>query len=330
MKEKILKGGLIPEKSIDNEIAWFYEELGIDDVYFQTESVEAISRLIVMLYAAKITAWAHTEKRQDIKLDMEATDHAIYIDTSEPGASNIDGPGYERRLESRYLDVSASSDTHYRVETFRSTTVVPGMYRGSSTMRCYFVYQCRFMNPNPSPHETRLEVIGDRMFLAKATKNTLQIYQDVMKSAVSRTGPVIEAFDIENSNEKRLVIAFRRRTALGIFSALSDLYHYYGATSSRKYIEQFSNGITIISLYLKPSTTLDSKKFPSLDASIHQISKEISLLYCIPQNKFQSQFVTGRLSLQETTYAHCLSVFIQHFLNRLGEIVFWLFSAFGN
>lgn len=47
--------------------------------------------------------------------------------------------------------------------------------------------------------------------------------------------------------------------------------------------------------------------------------KEISLLYCIPQNKFQSHFASGRLSLQETIYAHCCWVFVGHFLNRLGS-----------
>ena len=318
VKGKIEAGAWIPEALVDEQIEWFYNDLGIDDVYFQTESVDAIASHITSLYAAKIAAFAREDKRQEIRLDMEAADHAIYIDTSEPGISNMDGPRYEHRLESKYLDSSASRC--YRVETFRSPTNLPGTALSKSTMRCYFVYQCQFVDPNPSPQETRLEVIGDRMFLAKATKNTMQIYQEIIELAVSRTGPVIEVFDIENSKEKRLVVAFRRRTAMGMFSALSDLYHYYGVTSSRKYVEQFSNGISVICLYLKPATTLDTKiKYPPLEQSIHQITKEISLLYCIPQNKFQSQFAIGRLSLQETIYAHCLWVFVQHFLNRLGK-----------
>jgi len=47
--------------------------------------------------------------------------------------------------------------------------------------------------------------------------------------------------------------------------------------------------------------------------------KEVSLLYFIPQNKFQEHFASGRLSLQETIYAHCVWVFVQQFLNRLGS-----------
>jgi glutamate dehydrogenase len=309
----------IPEDRVDDQIEWFYEELGIDDVYFQMESVEAISSHITSLYAAKVAAVAREDKQEEIRLDMEAADHAIYIDTSEPGVSNSGGPRYEQRLEAKYLDGSMANK-RFRVETFRSPGNLTGTPTSKATMRCYFVYQCQFVEPNPSPQETRLHVISDRMFLAKATKNTIQIYQEILELAVSRTGPVIEVFDIEGSQEKRLVVAFRQRTALGLFSALSDLYHYYGVTSSRKYVEQFSNGITVMSIYLKPVSgqTLDTK-FPPIQQSIHQITKEISLLYCIPQNKFQALFASGRLSLQETVYGHCVWVFVQHFLNRLGR-----------
>jgi glutamate dehydrogenase len=256
---------------------------------------------------------------------MEAKDHAIYIDTSEPGVTNTGGPRYEQRLESKYLD-SAAGDQRFRVETFRS----PGKLDQCSpaTMRCYFVYQCQFVDPNPEPGETRLHFVSDRMFLAKATKNTKQIYQEIIEMAVARNGPVIEVFDIEGSEEKRLVVAFRQRTALGLFSALSDLYHYYGVTSSRKYVEQFSNGITVISIYLKPTPTLaNASRYPPIERSVRHIAREISLLYCIPQNKFQSIFATGRLSLQETIYGHCVWIFTQHFLNRLGSEYSSLASA---
>lgn len=317
MRSKLLEAGWIPESIVDEQIKWFYNDLGIDDVYFQLETGDAIVSHITSLYAAKIAAFAREDKRQEIRLDMEASDHAIYIDTSEPGVTNLTGPRYEHRLETKYLDSTGNSS--YRVETFRSPGNLAGTHQSRTTLRCYFVYQCQFVDANPSPTETRLEVISDVLFLQKATKNTKQIYQEIIETAVSRTGPVIEVFDIADSEEKRVVVAFRRRTAAGMFSALSDLYHYYGVTSTRKYVEQFSNGITVICLYLKPAVGLE-KNFPSLNASIHQITKEISLLYCIPQNKFQELFASGKLSLQETIYSHCLWVFVQHFLNRLGKL----------
>ncbi|KAI0841452.1 NAD-specific glutamate dehydrogenase [Hypoxylon sp. FL0890] len=316
VKEIILKQGWIPESHLDEQVSWFYNELGIDDVYFQMESVDVIATHITSMYAAKVAAYARVDKREEIRLDMEATDHAIYIDTSVPGKSTLHGPRFENRLEAKYLD-HADPNKRFRVETFRSPGTLSHDPSSKASLRCYFVYQCMFVDPNPDPTETRLEIISDRMFLTKATKNTKQVYDDIIKLAVTRTGPVIEVFDIEGTEEKRLVVAFRSRTARGIFSALSDLYHYYGVTSTRKYVEQFSNGITVMSIYLKPATNLDVEPMP-IEQSIHQITKEISLLYCIPQNKLHSLFASGSLSLQETVYGHCVWVFVQHFLNRLG------------
>lgn len=311
MEEK----GFIPADLVENETTWFYNELGIDDMYFSTETAEAISSHVLGLYAAKVAAYARDDKKLEIRLDKEAADHAVYIDTSVPGVATVGGSGFERRIEDKYLDGSRGLNS-FRVETFRSTNKIEG--GSSQSLRCYFVYQSSFKNKNPSPDETRIEVLGDERFLQKTTNNTRAIYQGIMDDVHSRTGPVIDVYDLQGSREKRLIIGFKQGSAMGMFAALSDLYHYYGLTTSRKYVEQFSNGITIMSLYLRPADNI-STKFPPIEASIHQVMKEASLLYCIPQNKFHAHFKSGNLSLQESIYAHCVWVFTQHFLNRLGS-----------
>jgi glutamate dehydrogenase len=271
---------------------------------------------ILSLYAAKVAAYARDDKRLEIRLDKEASDHAVYIDTSRPGVTVMHGPQYENRIDAKYLNPSRGSKG-YRVESFRSASPLPGS--PEQQLRCYFVYECDFANPNPGANESDIEKIGDKRFLQKATQNTKEIYQHAISEAIKRTGPVIEYFDIEGTRDKRLVIAYKQGSAMGFFSALSDLYHYYGLTTSRKYVEQFSNGYTAMSLYLRQLPGSESSKHPPIEASIHQIIKEISLLYCIPQNKFQAHFATAKLSLQETIYAHCVWVYIAHFLNRLGN-----------
>ncbi|PYH68774.1 glutamate dehydrogenase (NAD(+)) [Aspergillus vadensis CBS 113365] len=315
--DQLEKKGFIPIEFVVGETEWFYNQLGIDDTYFQTESVDAIVTQILSLYAAKVAAYARDDKKLEIRLDKEAEDHAVYIDTSKPGIATVEGPGYEQRIDKKYINPSTQGNS-YRVETFRSPTPIPG--DDGQQLRCYFVYKCQFANPNPDPNETNIDIIGEKRFLQKATPNTKAIYQEIISNAVSRSGPVIELFEIEKSREKRLVIAYRQGSAMGLFSALSDLYHYYRLTSSRKYLENFSNGITVISLYLRPLPNKEiAAKYPPIEAAIHQIIKEVSLLYCIPQNKFQHHFASGRLSLQETIYAHCAWVFVQQFLNRLGS-----------
>ncbi|KAF2711511.1 NAD-specific glutamate dehydrogenase-like protein [Pleomassaria siparia CBS 279.74] len=308
--------GFIPLDNVESEVKWFYNELGIDDMYFATESVDAVINHVHSLYGAKVAAFARDDNHLEIRLTKEAEDHALYIDTSRPGISVVNGPHYEQRIDEKYLNGSKGS-AGYRVESFRAANSLQGSK--DQQVRCYFVYQCDFANPNPSATEIDIEKIGDKRFLQKATANTKEIYRQTLQVAVERTGPVIEYFDIEGSRDKRLVIAYKQGSALGFFSALSDLYHYYGLTSTRKYVEQFSNGYTTMSLYLREAGGTAGSKHPPIEASIHQIVKEISLLYCLPQNTFQIHFTTGKLSLQETIYAHSVWIFVSHFLNRLGN-----------
>lgn len=100
----------------------------------------------------------------------------------------------------------------------------------------------------------------------------------MLSNALGRTGPVVECYEVEGTRERRVVVAFKQGTASSFFSAMSNLYHFYGLYSTRKYVEQFSNGYTIISLYLHPL------RGPPIDASIYQIMREASLLFCLPKN----------------------------------------------
>ncbi|KAL7323039.1 NAD-dependent glutamate dehydrogenase [Mucor circinelloides] len=309
------KSGFLPKELVQNEVSWFYGNLGIDDYYFALESVETIANHIMALYGAKILAFTKNENDLDINLEKESEDSSVYIHSSQPGVSQLQGPQCERKIDEKYLDTSATTDA-YRVESYRSNTTVPnGMT--ASQLRCYFVTKCQFNSPNPTPEqETDLNQVADQNFLIKATEHTRSIYQDIMRSVLQRTGPVIEMYDVQGTRERRLIIGYRQRSTQGFFSAMSDLYHYYDLYSSRKYVEQFSNGVTIMGLYLSP---LPNAKAIPIEHSIYQVMKETSLLYCLPKNPLQQFFMTNKLSVQETVYGYVGWIFSQHFLNRLGK-----------
>ncbi|KAG0202423.1 NAD-dependent glutamate dehydrogenase, partial [Mortierella sp. NVP41] len=288
--EYLSEKAFIPAALAENEVSWFYGNLGIDDMYFASESVESIANHIMALYGAKIFAYTKNDNGLDINLERETDEAAVYIHTSRPGVSQLHGPQHEKRIDAKYLDVS-NTERAYRLESYRSKGTVSSS--SSTQLRTYFVRQCSFVNPTPSKEEeSDIRQTSDKSFLEKATENTLEIYSDVMKMALARTGPVIEMFEVEGSRERRLVIAYKQQTTQSFFSAISDLYHYYDLYSTRKYVEQFSNGITIVSLYLNqiPKSTA-----PPIEHSIHQIIKEASLIYCLPTTPLQSFFQTNKL-----------------------------------
>lgn len=309
----IAERGFIPENLLETEVAWFYNNLGIDNMYFSLESVDVIANHIMALYSAKMTAYLKSASSLEIDLEQEREDGAVYIHSSKPGVSIVDGPQYEQRIDQRYLGVSCR-DKAFRLETYRSSGVVASNFK--TQLRCYFVQQCKFAVSEPTEEEERdISKVSDTTFISKATSNTLDIYQRVMNAVLERMGPVIEMHEVENSRCKRLVVGYRQGSAQQFFSAMSDLYHYYDLYSTRKYVENFSNGVTIMCIYLSP---LLNTTAPPIEHSILQIMREASLIYCLPTTALQALFKSGTLSVQETIYGYAGLAFAQHFLNRLG------------
>jgi len=229
------------------------------------------------------------------------------------------------RIDELFLDNPTPSKA-YRLETYRSSGAISSTI--SQQLRCYFVSRCAFPSSGPQKNEqgeTDIRSVSDSNFLEKASDNTLDIYQTVMNEVERRDGPVIEMFEVEDSRERRVVIGFKMGGTRKYFSALSDLYHFYGLYSARKYVEQFAHGITIISMYLNP---VPNTRAPPIEHSIHQVVREASLLYCLPDNPFFSAVDEDNLhAVQEATYAYVGWIFAQHFCNRLGAAYLALKNA---
>ncbi|KAK7464787.1 NAD-dependent glutamate dehydrogenase [Stygiomarasmius scandens] len=304
VQEEVAAKGFIPQELVANEVNWFYSNLGIDDTYFQNESREVICDHIIALFGAKILAYTQHDPSK-LVIDLEKIDEkgngATFIHTSPPGLTVTEGPGAtcETRIDSLFLDKSTPSNA-YRLETYRSAGSIS--VTASQQLRCYFINKCVFPNElqKDANGKTDIKSVSDKSFLEKATENTLEIYQQVMWSVEERYGPVIEVFEVEGSRERRLVIGYKMGGTSRFFSALSNLYHFYSLYSARKYVEQFSNGITIISLYLNP---LPGTNAPPIEHSIFQVMKEASLLYCLPDNPFFLPKAPGTHAVQEATYA---------------------------
>ena len=92
----LFRQGFIPRELVANEVGWFYDNLGIDDTYFQNESVEVISDHIIALFGAKILAYTkHDPTKLFIELEKINDDGsgATFIHNSPPGVSATEGPG---------------------------------------------------------------------------------------------------------------------------------------------------------------------------------------------------------------------------------------------
>lgn len=316
--------GFIPESLIELETSWFYNHLGIDDVFFARESAQDIANHIHSLYSCKIQAFSSSNSGDQplIQYKHETDDHAIYFETSNH--ANKHSTRFEEQIDDKFIDPSDSLNNSYRQEYFCSplnysldpilSGIIeknPNISINNQLFKCYFVYKNTY---DTTARSNDINKIGDSTFLKIASPNTKKIYSEIIDDVVVTTGPVIKYFPVNDSDEYRVIIGYKQKSSSRYNSALSDLANYYKLLTTRKYVEQFANGVTIISMYVTSSHKL---KTP-LDLSIYQVIKEASLLYCIPHNYFHNNFIKGDFSLQESIYAQCGVIFVTHFLNRLG------------
>lgn len=291
---------LIPENLIESETSFFYNDLGIDDTYFASESVENIASNILALYAAKINATVNSNLNNDIHFKKITDNHAVYFETGS--VSN-----FEKEIDDEFLDVA---DKSYRLESFTSN--LPN----GEMIRCHFVYKSIFSNEENqlvnSSSSKEIDLISDDTFQKIATNYTKTLYSEILEESKLTEGPIVKHYTISETGELRIIIGFKKGSSHRYNSALSTLVKYYGLNIKRKYVENFSNNYTIISMYLNSNPELEST------LTTLQLTKEASLLYCIPDNKFYSKFENGEWSIQECIYAHCGVIFATHFLNRSG------------
>ncbi|AMD22304.1 HGL036Cp [Eremothecium sinecaudum] len=302
--------GFIPETLMEQEVDWFYESLGIDDLFFSKESSSSIANIIHTLYAAKVESFAKMRIEGDvdtaasvftIKKKVVADNHAVFIET---------GDDLDNEIDAKHLDNSAKS---YRLVS----------YFGDNNLKLVFLYETKY------PEKTKqldaetlikgeIDPISDVIMSEVTSAENRKLYGQLIHLVSEREGPVIKTFNsIANRDEVRLIVAFRKNTTKSYYSAVTSLLHYYHLKPSKIFIETFANDVVVYSIYLNQSD--QQEDVHNLALSIQQVEREASLLYAIPNNFFDDLYRLRQFSPQEAIYAHCGSIFVNHFINRLGS-----------
>eukprot|EP00002_Diphylleia_rotans_P022358 TRINITY_DN437_c0_g1_i1.p1 TRINITY_DN437_c0_g1~~TRINITY_DN437_c0_g1_i1.p1 ORF type:complete len:1033 (+),score=245.25 TRINITY_DN437_c0_g1_i1:56-3154(+) len=315
--------GVIHPSRVKPETNWFFNSLGLDDYYFKTVTDQDIASHILSIYSAKVLA--HTAGDQfNLRIQTEHENDALYLVPSFPGVLNAPSQQVEYRVEQNYFgegytkkrDVSfVPNPQGYRMQVYRTD----GPVAPSSNMhlRFYFLQAPNYpANYSTDPKETDLVKISDTVFFEQASELTKTLFTSVLKEASTQLGPVSRVTVNEDTSELRLVVAYRNGTTHSFFSGISALYHYHGFYSTRKYVERFSNGYTIYSIYLK----LISEESVDVKATLSEravaIEKDIGMVYVLPRSSLTSLFLEGKLSKLEVCYAYCAWKFIHQFLNN--------------
>jgi len=294
IEETILQKGIYTRQAVREEIEWFCTGLGMNDYYFKTTPVKTIANHIEALKAAEIISSHREEKILEIDLVTERKNEAIYlVDDFHSRARKV-----ENRIEKKY--------PHHRVHSYRTL----GKAMGIEHLRMYFVYKPKLKIPKLDPDQTDLKKIACKTFLRTTTPETRKRYQEVLDKSKGWETPLIEASKTEDHKELRIMIVVNKESSSHFFSNVSDVINSYGLVSSRKYIEQFTNGKTVYTIYL---TSIPPEKI------IEELIEDISLVFVIPESPLSSLFREGKLNAQETVFGVSASSFAHQFLTEYNE-----------
>lgn len=294
IEDLILSHGHFSQKSVREEMEWFFTQLGMPDYYFQTTPLKTIAMHIEAVKSSQVMASVSADKDLIIDMRTESEDEAIYlVDDEHDHALEV-----ERRIELKY--------PNFRIHSYRTS----GQALGREHLRIYLVYRPQIDMSRISPGETDLNKIACRRFLDTATPEAKERYDRVLKKTAGWETPLIEVSHKEETNELRIIIVTPRDSSSRFFSNVSDVLNSQGLVSNRKYTEQFLNGKTVYAIYTK--NIEDEHKVKDLIA-------DLSLLYVIPQSPLSDLFREGKLTAQETVFGVSAWSFAYQFLSGYNE-----------
>ncbi|KAI8397790.1 Glutamate/Leucine/Phenylalanine/Valine dehydrogenase [Nakaseomyces glabratus] len=354
--------GFIPDDLIEQEVDWFYNSLGIDDLFFSRESPQLIANIVHSLYASKLESFAksnfvgvqpqHFNIKNKIITDsshaifmesnsaspefLEKTDQTGGIDQQLEGGKatakkHTDNPPYELDEEIDHLFLDNKEKGNCRLVSFTAP---------ESELKLTFVYESQSDEPQAAIDSTQLlkgqiDSISDKTMAQVTSIENKKLYGLLIKLVQDREGPVIRTTQsVEDSDEIRMLVAYKRFTTKSYFSATNSLFHYYKLKPSKFYLESFRvknqasavktnknpyDDIIIFSIYLHRSQQPEEILKNDLELAIKQVEREASLLYAIPNHAFTKVCAERQFSPQEAVYAHVSAIFINHFINRLGS-----------
>ncbi|CCC69620.1 hypothetical protein NCAS_0D00390 [Naumovozyma castellii] len=322
--------GFIPDDLIEQEVDWFYNSLGIDDLFFARESPQLLANIIHSLYASKLDSFAKSKFSNDnpelfnIKNKIiTGQNHAIFMETNDMHGQTPYQLDFD--VDDLFLD---NKDSH--------PTRLVAFWTPESDLKLTFVYDSVFENDNDEEEQKEISAsellrgqinsISDKTMAEIFSDENKKLYGLLINLVQEREGPVIKTtHSVQNKDEIRLLVAFKRFTTKSYYSAINSLFHYYKIRPSKFYLESFKmnnnakDNVVIFSIYMNQTQQSEDLLPHDLELAIKQIEREASLLYTIPNNSFSKVYEERQFSPQEAVYAHVASIFINHFINRLGS-----------
>jgi len=294
------------------EIDNYYNRLGLDPIYFDLFTPTQIAKHIHSFIAAKKVALI-SQTPQKLRVDMQNPDNYVAIYTDEEHA----------QVENAITEYMESSPDAFHTTFMRSKQ--PAIEGMDQHLCIYHVHRTKFENPGDTSSDIYLTSSSD--YLKTKPQNVIDENSKLMDEAMVKPFPVIHITDVPGTNLKNLRIGHRteRQKNQGEHEVFSRQLHEIHArlgitdTTTKKYVDTFSNGLTIYSIF-----------FEAADEVVKKVMSYSSLAFLLPETIISPHFMNGNMSGHEYLYYHAVARFAYYFHAEHNENFEELFKYFKN
>ncbi|MFW6138794.1 MAG: NAD-glutamate dehydrogenase domain-containing protein [Spirochaetota bacterium] len=292
LEEILLGTGYMTPEKARRVIDWFIVELGIDEYYYRTTSIDEIAKHLIAISASELVS-RYGGEGVGIQLINERQDRAVYIVEDESSKTEE----IEKRIESRY--------PMYRLESYRTKKKITDYY-----LRFYIVSKPRFQKGLDKKNKITFEDAANKGFMERSVPETIARYKEAWESMNHRESPYISITDKPETDETRVMVGIHGESSQELLVNFSHLLYKYNIYSNRKYREPFYDNKRINSFY-----------FDKIDQdTMEDYSRDLNAVVMLPQqNTITGLFYQEVYSSQQTMYAISAAAFTHQFLTVMTE-----------
>jgi glutamate dehydrogenase len=154
--------------------------------------------------------------------------------------------------------------------------------------------------------EADLHKIATSTFLRKPAAMR-QRYFEVISASIGKLSPIFKEFPVYRDGTTPIMMCFKRGESR--LSQIFELLKHLNLSAKRKFIECFSNGLVVYSVYLHPCPK----------ESVNDFFNQLSLTSLVPRTQLTDLFFSGNVSAEEYAFSTAASFFIYYFTSQKSE-----------
>ena len=237
----------------------------------------------------------------NIRIDgLETRDGAFYLCPND-SASVVN---VEQAIE-KIVTNAEKVETGTAISVYHFVSTGSAVPHGTQQLSMYIVAKSKYDNPVVDRKEKDLPTIANPNFFAWRKPDIIEQFREVMEDSTDRISPTFHVLPKSADGMDHVMFAYRRDTHHLPLDIISQILSANGLSLNRKVIEQFSNGVTVHSMYFDHTS----------EEHLNKALNDLSLMFIVRRSKdILPMYLSGELTAKEYAYCSTASMFVYYYM----------------